>query len=132
MTDKEFKHLSRAQLIEVIYQLQLKIDELTEKNAKLETELADKRLRISEAGNIADAALVINNCFKNAQAAAEQYLNEIKAIRRETEAECRRMISAAKDEAAAIIVKAKLLPPDNVGAAKESQVKDSSGHSDNG
>ena len=132
MTDKEFKHLSRAQLIEVIYQLQLKIDELTEKNAKLETELADKRLRISEAGNIADAALVINNCFKNAQAAADQYLNEIKAIRRETEAECRRMISAAKDEAAAIIVKAKLLPPDDGGAAKESQVKDSSGHSDNG
>lgn len=132
MTDKEFKHLSRAQLIEVIYQLQLKIDELTEKNAKLETELADKRLRISEAGNIADAALVINNCFKNAQAAADQYLNEIKAIRRETEAECRRMISAAKDEAAAIIVKAKLLPTDDGGAAKESQVKDSSGHSDNG
>ena len=132
MTDKEFKYLSRAQLIEVIYQLQLKIDELSTQNAKLEKELADKRLRISEAGNIADAALVINDCFKNAQNAADQYLNEIKAIRRETEIECRRMISAAKDEAAAIIVKAKLLPPDDGGAAKESQVKDSSGHSDNG
>ena len=38
MTDKEFKRLSRAQLIEVIYQLQLQIDSLTEQNEKLEKE----------------------------------------------------------------------------------------------
>ena len=37
------------------------------------------------AGNIADAALEINNCFSSAQNAAEQYLNEIKAIREETD-----------------------------------------------
>ena len=30
MTDKEFKRLSRAQLIEIIYQLQLQIDKLNE------------------------------------------------------------------------------------------------------
>lgn len=30
MTDKEFKRLSRAQLIDIIYQLQLQIDELNE------------------------------------------------------------------------------------------------------
>ena len=30
MTDKEFKRLSRAQLIEIIYQLQLQIDKLSE------------------------------------------------------------------------------------------------------
>ena len=46
MTDKEFKRLSRAQLIEIIYQLQLQIDELTERNKSLEKELTDKRLRI--------------------------------------------------------------------------------------
>ena len=30
MTDKEFKRLNRAQLIDIIYQFQLKIDTLTE------------------------------------------------------------------------------------------------------
>ena len=55
MTDKEFKRLSRAQLIDIIYQFQLQIDKLTEQNQELEQELEDKRIRLSNAGNIADA-----------------------------------------------------------------------------
>ena len=35
MTDKEFKRLSRSQLIEIIYQLQIKQEELTADNEKL-------------------------------------------------------------------------------------------------
>lgn len=57
MTDKEFKRLSRAQLIEIIYQLQLELDKENEEKQALERELADKRLRLSNAGNIAEAAL---------------------------------------------------------------------------
>ena len=51
MTDKEFKRLSRSQLIDIIYQLQVQLDNLTEQNRELENALADKRLRISNAGN---------------------------------------------------------------------------------
>ena len=107
MTDKEFKRLSRAQLIDIIYQLQLQIDELTEKNQGLEKALEDKRIRIKNAGNIAHAALEINDCFRSAQNAAEQYLNEIKAIREETEAERQRILSQARAEAEVIIAGAK-------------------------
>ena len=85
MTDKEFKRLSRYQLIDIIYQFQLQVEQLTQRNQELEQELADKRLRLSNAGNIAEAALEMNDCFRSAQNAAEQYLNEIKAIREETE-----------------------------------------------
>ena len=80
MTDKEFKRLSRAQLIEIIYQLQLQVEELTEQKQALEAALADKRLRINNAGDLARAALEINECFVSAQNAAEQYLNEIKEM----------------------------------------------------
>lgn len=107
MTDKEFKRLSRSQLIDIIYQFQLQVDKLTEQNQQLERELADKRLRLRNAGNIADAALEINNCFRSAQNAAEQYLNEIKAIREETEAERQWILGQAQAEAAAIVSKAK-------------------------
>ena len=100
MTDKEFKRLNRAQLIEIIYQLQLKVDELTEQNQALETALTDKRLRISNAGNLAEAALEINNCFITAQNAAEQYLNEIKILRDEAEAARNQAIAKVKEEAA--------------------------------
>ena len=81
MTDKEFKRLSRAQLIDIIYQLQLQMDKLAEQNRELERELEDKRLRLSNAGNIAEAALKINDCFNSAQRAAEQYLNQSDAGR---------------------------------------------------
>ena len=81
MTDKEFQRLSRARLIEIIYQLQLNQEKLTEENQQLKAALEDKRLRMEEAGNIAEAALIMNDVFRNAQNAAEQYLNEIKTIR---------------------------------------------------
>ena len=103
MTDKEFKRLSRAQLIDIIYQLQLQVDELVVQNQQLKTELADKRLRIDNAGNIAEAALEINDCFRSAQSAAEQYLSEIKAIREETEIERERILAAAREEAEKLV-----------------------------
>ena len=106
MTDKEFKRLSRAQLIDIIYQLQLQVDQLTEQNQSLEKALADKRLRIESAGNLAEAALEINACFQSAQNAAEQYLNEIEILRKEAEAEQARLLAAAKAEAEKILADA--------------------------
>ena len=103
MTDKEFKQLSRSQLIEIIYQLQLQIEDLIAQNQSLEKALADKRLRIQNAGNLAQAALEINDCFRSAQNAAEQYLNEIKAMQEDTKADCERILAQARAEAATIV-----------------------------
>ena len=99
MTDKEFKRLSRAQLIEIIYQLQLQVDELDERNKALEKALEDKRLRIENAGNIAEAALAVNDCFRSAQNAADQYLAEIKAIYDEVEVQRQKILAEARAEA---------------------------------
>lgn len=116
MTDKEFKRLRRSQLIDIIYQLQLQIDKLTERNQALERELADKRLRLRNAGNIAEAALELNDCFRSAQNAAEQYLHEIKAIREETEARREKILSEAQAVADAIIAGAKKTQGDYASA----------------
>ena len=113
MTDKEFRRLTRAQLMEIIYQLQLQVDDLTEQKCELEAALEDKRLRVRKAGNLAEAALEINDCFRSAQNAAEQYLNEIKTIRDETLAENRRILAQARAKAKAIISEAKKTQSDN-------------------
>ena len=132
MTDKEFKRLSRAQLIDIIYQLQLQIDNLNEQKEVLESELADKRLRLSSVGNIAEAALEINDCFKNAQNAAEQYLNEIKAIREETENERHKILLEAQSEADSIIEASKKMR-NTFDSAKETDSEEfTPSHSDNG
>ena len=89
MTDQEFKRLNRSELIEVIYQFQVKVDELTQENKNLTAALEDKRLHIEQSGNIAEAALELNNVFQSAQSAAEQYLEEIRARHVETDAACR-------------------------------------------
>ena len=132
MTDKEFKRLSRAQLIEIIYQLQLQIDKLNEEKQELESELKDKRLRLQSAGNIAEAALEINDCFRSAQNAAEQYLNEIKAIREETDTERQRILKEAKAEAEAIIAGAKKTQGDYDSAIDTILKEYKQSHSDNG
>ena len=49
----------------------MQIEQLKEQKQELEGELADKRLRLSNAGSIAEAALKINGVFEAAQAAAE-------------------------------------------------------------
>ena len=132
MTDKEFKRLSRAQLIDIIYQFQLQMDKLTEQKQELERELADKRLRLHNAGNIAEAALEINNCLRNAQNAAEQYLNEIKTIREETETERQRILAQAQEAAEAIIAGAKKSRGEYDSAIEAILEEYGQSHSDNG
>ena len=132
MTDKEFKRLSRAQLIEVIYQFQLQVDELTEKKQKLEQELTDKRLRLHDAGNIAEAALKINDCFRSAQNAAEQYLNEIKLIREEAKTERQTILSQARAEADAIIADAQRKCGNRDSTSEAILNEYGQSHSDNG
>lgn len=132
MTDKEFKRLSRAQLIDIIYQLQVEIDKLNEEKQDLENELADKRIRLGNAGNIAQAALEINDCFRSTQNAAEQYLNEIKALREEAEAERKRILARAQAEADAIIADAKKTRCDYDSAIEAVLKEFRQRHSDNG
>ncbi|MDO4754911.1 MAG: hypothetical protein Q4A54_01095 [Parabacteroides sp.] len=104
MTDKEFKKLKRSQLIEIIYQLQLKQEELTAENEKLLKELEDKRIRVDKAGNIAKASLEIHNVMQAAQDAAEHYLDEVKAS---IEERVQRIIKDAEKKAEEIIANAK-------------------------
>lgn len=106
MTDREFKRLSRSQLIDIIYQLQLKQEELTEENRNLKKELADKRIRMDQAGNIAEASLALHNVMQSAQDAANQYLEEIRLMQEETKKECRQILEKAQQEADAILEQA--------------------------
>ena len=116
MTDKEFKRLSRSQLIDIIYQLQLKQEELTADNERLSKAMADKRLRIGKTGNIAEAALEIHNVMQAAQDAAAHYVEEIQ-IR--VDEEYKRILNKANNKAAVIIEEAKQAAAEIVAQAKK-------------
>ena len=103
MTDKEFKRLTRHQLMDIIYQFQTREEELTAEVSRLQAELDSKRIRMENAGSIAGAALELNDVFLSAQNAADQYLAEIKLILAETEAERQRIMADAQIEASSVL-----------------------------
>ena len=79
MTDKEFKRLSRADLIDIIYELQRQKEAAEAQAEQLRQRLDEKEIRIAKAGSIAEAALQINGIFEAAQAAADHYLTSVRA-----------------------------------------------------
>ena len=79
MTDRELRRLSRAELVDIIYELQNRNQQSEAEMEKLQKALDDKILKIASAGSIAEAALKLSGIFEAAQAAADQYLASLKA-----------------------------------------------------
>ena len=103
MINKELKHLSRRELVDIIYQLKKNEQEMQEEIESLKKEVQDKRIRVSIAGSIADAAMSVTNVFSTAQMTADLYLREISYMKEETEKECEKKIEDAKKQAREIL-----------------------------
>lgn len=99
MTDKELKKLSRAELLELLLMQTKEVERLREKLAKAESLLSERYLHILEAGNLAEAVLKVNGVMEAAQAAAQQYIDNMAAMERETEQRCQALLKQAREEA---------------------------------
>jgi cell division septum initiation protein DivIVA len=106
LVEKELRKFSRRELIDVIYQLKKNEEQLQNEIASLQEELNDKRIHISNAGSIADAASSITNLFSAAEETANLYLNEIACIKEEAEKERERIIEEAEKKALNILSEA--------------------------
>jgi cell division septum initiation protein DivIVA len=100
MVSKELRKLNRRELIDIIYQMKKNEQQMQEQIAALQAELEEKRLRLSQTGSIAEAALAVTNIFSAAQEAADLYLQEISAMKAETERECQRILEQTRKAAA--------------------------------
>lgn len=103
---KELKSLNRSELIEIIYQLKKSEQELQKENETLRKMLDSKRITLSNAGSIADAALALTNIFTTAQESADIYLEEIKQRKAEIERDYTLIIDDANNKADEIVKKA--------------------------
>ena len=90
----DLKHLSRSELIDLIYEMKKREIELQTRLDEAEAQLQSKVITIAEAGSIADAAMQLNGVFQAAQMAADTYLISIK----EKEEELSRLIEEAKKD----------------------------------
>lgn len=80
MEQKELKRMTRSELIEVIYELELQNQELKEELDAAKESLKDRTIMIDEAGSIAEAALKINHVFESVQNAVDDYVNNMKLL----------------------------------------------------
>ena len=103
MISNELKKLNRRELVDIIYQMKKNEQLLQDEVASLRSELEDKRIRLAEAGSIADAAVSIADVFSAAQTAADLYLHEISCMKAEAEKECSQMLEEAQKAVDSII-----------------------------
>ena len=96
MTNKELRKLSRAELIDILFELQTQNENLTAENRELAAQLESRQLQITEA------ALRLNGVFEAAQAAADQYVRCTK----DSLAIAERTLAAAKRQADTLVQEA--------------------------
>lgn len=92
MAGKDLRKLSKTELLELLVEQSRENLALRERLEKAEAELAEKRLKISESGSIAEAALKLSGVFEAAQKAIELY-------RENCERECGEMLAKARKQA---------------------------------
>lgn len=80
MENKELRKLSRKELLEILIFQNKKINELQEQLNNARTQLENRKIVMQKSGSMAEAALLLNRVFENADAAAQQYLINLKQI----------------------------------------------------
>ncbi len=75
MTDKELRKLHRSELLEMMLEQEKEIEKLKKRLEEAEEKLAQREITIKESGNLAEAAIGLNEVFETAQHAVEQILN---------------------------------------------------------
>ena len=80
MKERDLNKLKRSELLELMLAQSQEIDELRAELEQTREALKRREIAIAEAGNIAEAALQLNRVFEQAQAAADQYLENVRRI----------------------------------------------------
>ena len=105
MSDKELRHMSRGELVEIIYELKRRETELQESNQTLKDQLADRSLRIEQA----------------AQAAADQYLESVRLSCGNAEAMSEKILADAHRQAESIVSEAQAKAAEITSTAEQTR-----------
>lgn len=77
---KTLKKMSKLELVELLVEQEREIQSLKQQLEEKEKLMEERTLRLEQFGNIAQAALAVNEVFEAAQRAADQYVDSIKTV----------------------------------------------------
>ena len=89
MTPKELRRLRCSDLMEMLLQLSKENLQLRQDLEDARQQLQEKQIKIEESGSLAEAALRLNGIFEAAQAACDQYTENVRIRYRELEQQTR-------------------------------------------
>ncbi len=107
MTDKEFRRLSRKELVDIIFELQKQLKVCQEDLDRAEAALSAREAKFMQAGSIAEAALSLHDVFARAQAAADQYVTDVQWAYERAQSEADKIIAEAQAKAQEILTQAR-------------------------
>lgn len=78
LTKKELKKLRRTELLELLLEVTKENEVLRKQLGEAHRRIASREIKLKHSGSIAEAALRLNGIFEAAQAAADQYVENVK------------------------------------------------------
>lgn len=106
MTEKDLKKLSRIELLELLIEQTEENQLLAEQINTLRAQLENRRITIEESGSIAEASLKLNGVFEAAQAAADEYLENVRRSQAQSETLVARAEELAREKVTQMISEA--------------------------
>ena len=100
MTERELRKLSRSDLLELLVAQRRENEQLRCLLDQAEAKLADRTLKINNAGSIAEASLQLSGIFTAAQDSCQCYMDNIKLLSERQSAICQQMEEETKNETA--------------------------------
>ena len=80
MTEQELKKLRRGDLLEILLDLSKENEVLRAQLDKARAQLTSRTIAVEKSGSLAEAALELNGIFQAADAAAKQYLDNVRRL----------------------------------------------------
>ena len=119
MNERDLKRLSRGDLLEMLVAQGEELEAIKAKLAETEEKLQKRELDITEAGSIADASLKLNGVFEAAQAASQQYLDNIKLMSERQQEICEKLEQESREKADALLAETTEKCDEMLAKAKE-------------
>ena len=106
MTERELRKLTRVELLEMLLALSKENEALTQQVEDLKAVAKRRRIDLEKAGSIAEAAISVGGVFQAAQAAADLYLDSVRAQEEEYGAKAQRMLEETQRRCDAMLAEA--------------------------
>ena len=108
MTERELRRLSRTDLLELLLAQRKENEQLRCILDETQAQLADRTIKIDNAGSIAEASLQLSGIFTAAQDSCQYYMENIKLLSERQSQVCRQMEEETKEKCDRMVAEAEV------------------------